>query len=246
MRIFHPELSLDEKNRITVKGENFNYLKNVLRAREGEMVTLFDGRGRIVEGEIKEIKRTHLTVGAIKEIAASPQSVESPVKITLLQGLLKGQKMDLVVQKAAELGVSTIQPLITGRTEVRETRKVERWRKIAQEAARQCGRLIVPEVKEPVPLKEFFAAAGFSLRGILFWEEGGRPLKEIACELKDVNGLAVAIGPEGGFGAEEAGLFRERGFHVATLGPRILRAETAAIAALSLAQFLWGDAGGRV
>ncbi len=236
MRLYFP--SLPQSGPVTIKGEDFNYLKNVLRAKTGDSVSVFDGKGRLLRGKITEIGRSSLSVELEEELSPA---TESPIRITLLQGVLKAQKMDLVIQKSVELGVSQIQPVITARSEVRETRKVDRWRKIAQEAARQCGRAVVPDVDGPVSLENFLS--GFEGQGIVFWEEGGRGLSELSGELKDVRSLSILIGPEGGLEPGEISLLTGKGFLVSYLGPRILRAETAAMAAITLAQFLFGDLG---
>jgi len=232
MRLFYPDLS---KTSVKIKGEELNYLKNVLRAREGDEVSLFDGKGRIARARVSLIGKNEITL-YIKEISES--RTESPLKATLLQGILKAQKMDLVVQKATELGVFKLQPLITERTEVRETRKVERWRKIAAEAARQCGRAVVPEIGEPVLLEEFLAA--YDNPGIIFWEQSGESLRNF--HLKG-NEIALLIGPEGGLTDDEVAFALHKKFFRATLGPRILRAETAAVVAVALVQFMMGDMG---
>jgi len=232
MRIFYPDLS---KTSVKIKGEDLNYLKNVLRAMEGDEVGLFDGKGKTARARISRIEKNEITI-YIKEI--SETRTESPLRATLLQGILKARKMDLVVQKTSELGVHRIQPLITERTEVRETRKVERWKKIAAEASRQCGRAVVPEIAEPALFEEFLAA--YDNPGIIFREQGGKSLKEF--QLKG-NEIALLIGPEGGLTEDEVTFALHKKFYQATLGPRILRAETAAVAALSLVQFTLGDMG---
>ena len=218
-------------------------------------VLLFDGRGREAKGVITRLDREHFTV-EIKEVYKS-SGKESALGIRLLQGILKGQKMDLVIQKTAELGVARIQPLVTKYTEVKITRKLERWQKIAIEAARQCGRNVAPVINEPVEFMDFFKSGPVAEEnglikepGIIFWERGGEGLKEIAARLQDADSrfkgtgcISLAVGPEGGFSEEEVSVAVNNGFYRAGLGPRILRAETAAITAVGLAQFLFGDMG---
>ncbi|MDA8168704.1 MAG: 16S rRNA (uracil(1498)-N(3))-methyltransferase [Nitrospiraceae bacterium] len=239
MRLFYPGLSANSE--ISLTGEDFNYLKNVLRAREGAEVMLFDGKGNSATAIITGISSERITART-GDVFPSKKT-ESGLKTVLLQGMLKGQKMDVVVQKATELGVSEIIPLITRRAEVRETRKTGRWRKIAREAARQCGRAVVPLIAEPAPLADFLKH--YRGAGIIFWEEGGSGLKDASGKLRGGNavagGIAVAVGPEGGFAEEEVQAARGAGFSVCSLGPRILRAETAAIAALALIQYELGD-----
>jgi 16S rRNA (uracil1498-N3)-methyltransferase len=235
MRFFWPDLNY---NPLIITGDTYKYLKDVLRARAGDDVTAFDGKGNIAFGKITALGKNHIEVEVFSSAAATP---EPTLKITLLQAVLKGRKMDLVIQKTTELGVSAITPAFTRYTEVQETRRAARWRKIAEEASRQCGRVFVPEISAPVPYETFMSS--HEGPGVLFWEEGGQSIKEVAVEEESPRSLTVAVGPEGGFTREEAGMARQRGFHIATLGPRTLRAETAAIAALTLVQFEFGDMG---
>jgi 16S rRNA (uracil1498-N3)-methyltransferase len=159
----------------------------------------------------------------------------------LIQGLLKGEKMDFVVQKATELGVSAIVPVITERSQLRDTRKHPRWKKIAEEASRQSGRTRIPEISKTYSFKDVFELPGvISGKGVIFWEQGGERLSDIAGRIQNTD-VYLMIGPEGGFSEKEAMLATEKGFFTATLGNRILRAETAAIAAVSIMQFTLGD-----
>ncbi|MDA8387951.1 MAG: 16S rRNA (uracil(1498)-N(3))-methyltransferase [Nitrospiraceae bacterium] len=250
MRLYCP--GLPGSGNVQIGAEEFEYAKNVLRAKPGDKIALFDGKGREASGVIASISRKDLSV----RIGETLDSRKEPaLKILFLPAVLKGQKMDFVIQKATELGVARMRPLITGRTQVGETRKLARWRKIAIEAARQCGRSFVPEVDEPVSLSRYFTednftenmGAGMNGAGVLFWEGGGAGLKELflSGRLKSSGAerISVAVGPEGGFSAEEVSLAAQKGFHTASLGPRILRAETAAVLAVGLVQFLMGDMG---
>jgi 16S rRNA (uracil1498-N3)-methyltransferase len=231
-RIYVPSVEAKE-NALRITGETARYLITVLRCRAGDELTLIDSLGRRYRAEIKETGRRDIAV-ELRE--AYPPEPEPRVGVVLLQGMLKGQKMDLVVQKATELGVKEIVPVVTERAQVRETRKPQRWRKIALEASRQSGRAVAPAVREPVAFGEFLGAEG-GLRGFIFWEEGGAPLKEAFGPVSE-GALHIAVGPEGGFAREEVRMAEERGLVATTLGSRILRAETAAIAAVALVQFL--------
>jgi len=170
--------------------------------------------------------------------------------------------MDWVVQKTTELGVREIVPVITERSQVRETRKAVRWRKIAEEAARQSGRSVVPEVHDPLELKEFLGRNEFSrhgdaetrgrgeMKGFIFWEDGGGSFNEAIKKTSVSPGLPFTgspvhlfIGPEGGYTKGEIAFAEEKGIQVVSLGRRILRAETAALSAVALVQFLLGDMG---
>jgi 16S rRNA (uracil1498-N3)-methyltransferase len=162
--------------------------------------------------------------------------------------------MDMVVQKAVELGVSTIVPLITERCQVRESARVERWNRLALEAVRQCGRARVPQVLEPVEFKGFLGGIGqgnIDLRKdkiLMFYEGGGAGLKGMemnagGCDPGVRGTVYVLVGPEGGFTPDEAEFARQAGAELITLGGRVLRAETAAITAAALVQFAFGDLG---
>ena len=232
---------------ITITGHDAKYLIRVLRCKPGDEVTLVDRQGVCYQAEITGITGKEVVAGIKGPVQPAP---ESPIKLILLQGVLKAQKMDLVIQKAVELGASSIIPVITERVVVSETRKLPRWQSIALEAARQCGRAIIPPVMEPVKLREFFSKIKCPIRGIVFWEEGGAPLKEVIADIRTplpAGGQAadvyVLIGPEGGLAEEEVELAQECGLNVATMGERILKAETAAISALTVLQYELGDFG---
>src|SRR4030042_4477108 len=152
-RIYLPALSVSD-NRIVLAGEKAHYLSTVLRCTKGDELTIFDGKGNCFRTLIERADKREVIAEVLGHF---PCDFESPVHIILVQGLLKGEKMDWVIQKTTELGVREIIPVITERSQVRETRKVARWRKIAEEASRQSGRSIIPVIHEPVEFKEFFS-----------------------------------------------------------------------------------------
>ena len=249
-RIFLPALSVTD-NRIVLDGEKAHYLSSVLRCKKGDELTIFDGKGNCFRTVIARADKREVIAEVLRHF---PCDFESPVHIILVQGLLKGEKMDWVVQKTTELGVREIVPVITERSQVRETRKAVRWRKIAEEASRQSGRSVVPAVHEPVGLKEFLKGSEpvrqGEAKGFIFWEDGGASFDEAIKKISVSPGLPFAgspvhlfIGPEGGFTHEEVTLAQEKSFQVVSLGRRILRAETAALSAVTLVQFLFGDMG---
>jgi 16S rRNA (uracil1498-N3)-methyltransferase len=227
---------------LDITGEQARYVSAVLRLRQGDGVHLFDSSGKHFSALITKAGRGRVEM-ELKELIETPE--EPSLNITLLQGTLKGQKMDIVLQKATELGVGAIVPLITERAIVRGTRRLERWQKIALEASRQCGRTRPPEVSSPRGVEDYFSSES-RLKGVIFWEEQSQGLKS----LKDMSfprstkEIIVAIGPEGGFTEHEVGLAQKSGLVPTTLGPRILRAETAAITALALVQYIGGGLGG--
>jgi 16S rRNA (uracil1498-N3)-methyltransferase len=152
--------------------------------------------------------------------------------------------MDLVIQKTVELGVKEIIPVITERSQVRETRKLLRWQKIAEEASRQSGRSIIPVIHDALAFdKVFLSVPDLQRKGIVFWETGGEELKSVFESMKDGINIDIFTGPEGGLSEHEVQSSLNNGFVAATLGKRILRAETAAISAVSLVQYVLGDLG---
>jgi 16S rRNA (uracil1498-N3)-methyltransferase len=248
-RIFLPVINL-RGNQVSISGEKARYLATVLRCATGDELIVFGERGNCLRTRILRIDRREVLAEVLKEFNCN---MESPLNIILVQGLLKGQKMDMVIQKATELGVKEVQPVIAQRSQLRDTRKVARWKKIAEEASEQSGRSIVPFIHEPMEFNDFLLSlvirhSLLPLRGFIFWEEGGVSLKEKAHKfcISTVHRVAasplhILIGPEGGFTREEITNAENRGLIVTTLGKRILRAETAAISAVTLVQFLLGD-----
>jgi 16S rRNA (uracil1498-N3)-methyltransferase len=257
-RIFLPFTSIHD-NRISITGDNARYLVSVLRCKKRDELTVFDGKGNCLKTNILKADRREVIVDVLEKFTCH---TESPVNIILMQGLLKGQKMDMVIQKTTELGVKVIIPVITERSQAKETRKVSRWRKIAEEASRQSGRSIIPLVHEPKEFDQFLSSGQLErngeretrrhgeMIGIIFWEEGGLSLKEAVHKFSSSpihrfpdSPIHLLIGPEGGFTKKEVTFAEGKGFIVTSLGKRILRAETAAISAIALVQFLLGDLG---
>jgi len=224
---------------IRITDDKARYLTTVLRCRAGDPLSITDSSGNSFSARILAVTKQEVSA-EILGIETPPP--ESPVRIKLLQGLLKGEKMDFVVQKATELGVAEIVPVITERSQVRETRKLQRWRKIAEEAARQSGRSVVPPVSETKHFDDLFTGH-LTDGGILFWEAGGSALKQIIQGFSDRKSLTLFTGPEGGFSPGEVEAAKQAGFLVATMGRRILRAETAAIGAIAVVQYALGDLG---
>jgi 16S rRNA (uracil1498-N3)-methyltransferase len=243
-------------HRITLSGEKARYLISVLRCSAGDELQVFDGEGGLYKSKIAGIENKKVIIDLGERISLN---AESPLNLILVQGILKGEKMDVVIQKATELGVKEIIPAITERSQIRHTRKVDRWRKIAEEASKQSGRTIVPVVHEPMEFSNFFDSLvnSHKIKGFIFWEEGGLPLKEAIKigvgdwglgisstnpqPLNPDTRIFVAIGPEGGFSKEEVSLAASKGLIAVSLGKRILRAETASVSAVALIQFLLGD-----
>lgn len=224
------------------------HVARVLRLRPGATLTLFDGRGGEFESEITSVQRDTVAVAV-----GSHRLVEreSPVRTVLLQSLARAERMDLIVQKATELGVSAIFPLASEHSVVRleaETavRRAEHWRQIAIGACEQCGRNRVPPVHEILDLERAAAQAGPGLRCMLAPEAQISLAHALAPAPAAAGSIAAGdivllIGPEGGWSERELAAARQLGFRLCHLGPRILRAETAPLAALAIVQALTGD-----
>jgi 16S rRNA (uracil1498-N3)-methyltransferase len=242
----HVDTPLASGALVTLSGSAASHVTRVLRLRSGEALTLFDGRGGEYSARIEQ-------GGAAVTVAVGehhPTERESPLAVTLAQGISRGERMDLVVQKATELGVARLQPLLTERSVVRldaqqAERKRRHWRAIAIGACEQCGRNRLPEIRAPCALRELLGgpaaapapAPARQLR-LLLSPAAERRVGDLE---GPVNALTVLIGPEGGLSAEEQAAAAAAGFLAVRLGPRVLRTETAAIAALTLLQREFGD-----
>jgi 16S rRNA (uracil1498-N3)-methyltransferase len=241
-RIYIPPERIRDEG-IFLQSKEARYILAVLRLGPGDEVTVFDGEGREYRTALFDDYEGGVYLSIQEEL--NPER-ESPVRITLGQGLLKGEKMKFVIQKATELGVDRIIPLVSSRSiplveGERETLRIERWRRIAQEAAKQCGRTVVPDVTQIHELGDFFSQ-GEGARMIL-WEEEPTPLREVIERIDPKRGITLLIGPEGGFSEDEVSTAQGSGFLVAGLGQRILRAETASLSVLSILQHRFGDLG---
>ena len=233
-----------EGHRATITGVELNHLRRVLRLRPQDRVVVFDDAGCEHEGIIRSLSEDR---GEIEIIRSYQVNNESPLKTTLALGLTKGEKMDWVVEKATELGVHTVVPFLSDYTipklnERKMAQRSERWQKIALSAAKQCGRVRVPEILALSEFCDLLETVSPDALRLLFWEkEREQRLSDLKEARTTINEVVVMIGPEGGFSAHEAALALGQGFKAVRLGPRILRAETAAVAALSAVQLLWGD-----
>mgnify|MGYP001254161049 CR=1 FL=1 len=223
---------LEQAGEVSLEDAPAHHLARVLRLTEGDTLTLFNGRGG--EWDAEFIGRRRVRLRSFSDIER-----ESPLRITLVQGVSSGERMDYTIQKSVELGVFAIQPLLTKRGVVklegtRASARVHHWRKVAIAACEQCGRNRIPEV---LPLLQFhqYQPAGEGARLLLSAQ--GRSLREMNVEKE----ATVAAGPEAGFAPEERAALERMGFVKASLGPRVLRTETAALAALAALNALRGD-----
>jgi 16S rRNA (uracil1498-N3)-methyltransferase len=229
-RVFVPSERLSSE-RVVLDGEAHRHLAKVLRLEAGHSLVIFDGGGTEIDARVLSVgpRTIELVLGDRRAVSLATAS------ITLLQAVPKGDRMDLIVQKATELGVAQIVPVVTGRSVVRPSAmRSRRWQTIAQEAARQSGRADIPEVTEPLLLPEAVARASSGARFVLWEEEHGQSLRR-ALE-GGTREVTLLIGPEGGLAVGEVVEARTHGFVPVGLGPRILRVETAAIIAVALVQ----------
>lgn len=243
-RFYVPHLRV-EQGTLKVKGEEVKHIRKVLRLKEGDGITVFDGLGKEFQGTIVEEGLSSVVI-RIENIYSSKK--DSPLEVTLAQSLLKGEKMDYLVQKATELGVKDILPFLSSRSVplLEKTKRLDRhrrWERIAVEASKQCGRGVVPKIESPQDYSEMLRAAPSNALRLIFWEKEGMKLKEILEGLKEREKIFFVIGPEGGFSQEEIEEGKRTGFIPVTLGNRILRAETASLCILSILQYERGDIG---
>lgn len=243
-RLFYKGLLADT---IEITGSDAHHLMHVMRAKAGQEVTVVDDEGSVACMEMTAFREDAVTLVLKERLAAN---TESPLELVLAQCLLKADKMDYVVQKAVELGVTEIVPVKSHNCVVRYDAKKaaarqQRWQKIAEEAAKQCGRTALTEVTPIMDLSNLLKEnSGMEDTEIVFCYENEDETTVKSC-LQAAKGkrLILLIGPEGGFTLDEAQAVQEAGGKAVTLGPRILRAETAAVAAVTVAQYENGDLG---
>jgi len=207
----------------------------------GQALQLFNGDGQDYRATITEAGKKHVQV-EVQE--AAENETESPLRVVLAQTLSKGDRMDYAVQKAVEMGVSEIVPLTTERCDVklkgdREDKRLRHWQQVAISAAEQCGRARVPDIQPVMTVQQWLEHARACDLRLVLHHRTERSLNT----LEKPSSIALMIGPEGGLTAEEIALAEDNGFLPVALGPRVLRTETAPVAAIALCQWLWGDIG---
>jgi 16S rRNA (uracil1498-N3)-methyltransferase len=245
-RFYAPQIAFSADGRsVTLSADEARHAHDVLRLSAGDEVFLFDGEGHEYRCVIVELTSRSASFNVIEEV--QPASPESPLDLTLAVALLKGEKFDLVVQKATELGVTRLTPLITTRADVRirepqdARKKGDRWTRIAFESAKQCGRAQLMLVDLPQNLDEFFRSiSDVQLKLTYTARDGGSQADALKTDLKTAR-VAAMVGSEGGWTDDELKQASENGCKIVTLGGRILRAETAAIAVVTLLQHRFGD-----
>jgi 16S rRNA (uracil1498-N3)-methyltransferase len=242
-RIF-TDLTLHCVSSVDLDGSAARHLSSALRMKVGQEIILFNGQGGEYAAELTEISKNRVSV---KVVEYRDIDRESALKVHLAIGVSRGERMDLIVQKATELGATEITPLFTERTEVKLTgerleKKIRHWQQIAISACEQCQRNRVPVINRPASLDQWLhlpeKKAGDSLKLVLHH----RTEKRLS-EHQAVTNICLLVGPEGGLGEREIEAAIANGFQPLALGPRVLRTETAPLAAISIMQSLWGDMG---
>ncbi len=240
MRRFYAPPASFQAETVSLDPEETRHLARVLRLGVGDRVEVCDGRGRNVEAQVTELDPKGAKLQVIRELAIWG---ESPLHLVLGIGLAKGEALDGVVRQATEMGVQRLVPFVSERSErvspERARRRLERWQRLAREIIKSCQRSLLPEIS---PVQEFAEVlqAPEEVRLIFWEEERGGGLQAGLAGVRP-RAVRVLIGPEGGFAAAEVEQALAAGFRVASLGPRRLKVETAALAALALVQHAWGD-----
>lgn len=230
---------------LKVEGSEVKHIRRVLRLKVGEEIIVFDGLGNEFEGTIVEEVSSSVVI-RVQNISSSKS--ESPLEIILAQSLLKGEKMDYLIQKATELGVKEIIPFFSSRSiplleKSGKQKRYQRWEKIAIEGSKQCGRGMIPKIEPLQDYYEVLQTASSDFLRLILWEKEEFRLKEALERSKEKKRIFFIVGPEGGFSKEEIEEAKRAGFIIVTLGKRVLRAETASLCLLSILQYDRGDIG---
>ncbi|WP_368488508.1 16S rRNA (uracil(1498)-N(3))-methyltransferase [Clostridium sp. BJN0013] len=247
-KFFVPQADINF-NTVYITGDDLKHINKVLRLKIGDKVNVNNCHGKEFLGLIDNIDREKVTINIVEELKVYN---ESTLKLYLFQGLPKSSKMDLIVQKATELGVSEITPIITNRVVIKgdfkELKRVDRWNKIALEACKQCKRSIIPPVNTPIYFEELLKClSNVDLIVVPYEMEKSIGIKKVinSIECREaINKVAIVIGPEGGFEKEEIEKLKDINSKIVTLGPRIFRTETAGFVCVALLMYELGDLGG--
>lgn len=242
-RFFVPSDALQQETAV-IRGGDALHLHHVLRLRPGDEVELFDGTGSICRAVIHTVGPAAASVSIVSRFQSSG---ESPLAITLAVGFLKDKKMDALVRQLTELGIRRFLPFFCRRSVPRPDgermqKRRHRWEKIAREAVKQCRRGCIPEISPVMDFAEMISEGKTEPCKLFFWESGAEAIPT-ALAGTTPKSTFLAVGPEGGFTEAEAEAARQAGYRIASLGPRILRAETAAVAVCATVQYLLGDMG---
>lgn len=239
LRFFVPAESL-RHDQVIIDGEPYHHLRNVLRVKPGSSLVLLDGAGQCCEVLLEQLQADQ----AVTRVTRRWQAQDQTLPITLLQALPKGDKFDLILQKGTELGVRCFQPVETAHAipnldPSKLGKRLHRWQRIVSEAARQSRRNFLPVVKPLEKLARVLEDSSGELKLVL-WESGSVPLSQALPQVPPA-GVSLLVGPEGGFSEAEIIAITAAGFKAVHLGPRILRTETAGLAATPILQYLYGD-----
>ena len=240
--------SIDANNpTVSLSGSEAKHIRNVLRLKPGDMIRLFDGSGCEYDAVIKHLSTGKTELVMVRKLAAT---AESFIQLMVAQGFLWQKKMDTLVRQLSELGMTRWIPFFSERSVPRTDKKrlaarLQRWQKIVQESFKQCGRSILPEISPPVSFEEILALGHACPLKYIFWENESQLLLQKSGIRPPKTGyrIIIVLGPEGGFTPQEVEKAKGCSFEVVGLGPRILRAETATLAACTLMQYLYGDLG---
>jgi 16S rRNA (uracil1498-N3)-methyltransferase len=247
VRRFFVEEIRKGKGLLLLRGAEANHIRTVLRMGPGDRLILIDAKGSRFEAVIVSVDRHEVMVNLEKPLPSPPPS---PVEITLCQALIRSHSMDLIIQKASELGVDRVLPFVSERTIVKPdeeafANKLRHWREIALSATKQSGRIKPAEIGLLSAFGDLLVHwKGQEIMRIILWEDGSvQPLKTLLRSSRAPKKTVGVIGPEGGFSNEEIEEAKKAGFVSASLGHRILRSETAAVTLVALLQYEWGDLG---
>ena len=245
MRYFYIDPPGIHADQVSLRGPEVHHIRNVLRLKAGDFIGLYDGTGFEYEAVIQNVEAQRVDIKILRRFKAPATAA---AEIIVAQAFLKAKKMDELIRRLCELGVAGWIPFFSQRSiprpdNERLAARCNRWRRIALEALKQCRRSDLPLIPEPMGFDQILEYSRSCDLKIVFWEEATDPLDKLnpATILDRPRKILLMLGPEGGFSAAEIQKIRDKGFAVASLGPRILRSETAAIAACSLIQYIYGD-----
>jgi 16S rRNA (uracil1498-N3)-methyltransferase len=247
MRYFFVESAEINKPAVSLKGSEAKHIKNVLRLKPGDSVLLFDGSGFEYEAVIQKLSEGRAELCIVRKRTAV---TESPVQVIVAQAFLKEKKMDALIRPLCELGMTKWVPYISERSVPRPDAKrlaarAERWEKIARQSFKQCRRSVLPEINQAMSYQEVLELGRSCDLRFIFWENETKRLPRLAAASpkQSLKQIIIMLGPEGGFTESEVKRAQDSDFEVIGLGPRILRSETATLAACTLIQYLYGDMG---
>ncbi|MBU0992248.1 MAG: 16S rRNA (uracil(1498)-N(3))-methyltransferase [Proteobacteria bacterium] len=245
LKRFHIDTNIITQERIMIQSREANHIKNVLRMTIGDHLCLFDNQGNEYEARITSLSSQGIEVEIIETFIAAP--VEKSLQLCVAQSFLKDKKMDALVRQVTELGVTRWHPFFSERSipqpdKNRMKNRLERWQKISHEALKQCRRNLPLEIVPPCTFDVILETGSQADLSLIFWENESMPLGGITADKTDhPQSVFIVTGPEGGFSQQEIDKAKDKGFICLSLGPRILKAETAAISSVTLMQFIFGD-----